>query len=159
MAAAFTLANLFIMIHKCLSVSFYFLLLFLQGWENDIEIAKRRAMLENKLILVEFSGSDWCGPCIRLRKEIFETREFKQFADSSLVLLNADFPRLKKNQLSKEQQKKNDQLAEDYNPEGIFPKTMLLTPGGKVIRTWDGYPNLALDQFINQLKSPPDARH
>lgn len=134
-----------------------FLLFLTPGWETDMGIAKQKASQEHKLILLEFSGSDWCGPCIRLRKEVFETAEFKKFSDSSLVLVNADFPRLKKNQLSKVQQHKNEELADEYNPDGIFPRTLLLAADGKVIRTWDGYPNLTAEQFINQIKPPPDA--
>ena len=135
----------------------FFLFLFSHGWENDLETAKHKAKQEHRLILLEFSGSDWCGPCIRLQKEVFETAEFKKYSDSSLVLLKADFPRLKKNKLSIEQQKKNDNLADEYNPDGIFPRTLLLAADGKVIKTWDGYPDMTADQFINQLKAPPDA--
>ena len=134
-----------------------FFLFLTPGWETDMGIAKQKAQQEHKMILLEFSGSDWCGPCIRLRKEIFETAEFTKFSDSSLVLVNADFPRLKKNQLSKVQQHKNDELADEYNPDGIFPRTLLLSADGKVIRTWDGYPNLTAEQFIYQIKPPPDA--
>ena len=90
--------------------------------------------------MLNFSGSDWCVPCINLRREIFESTSFKEFADNNLVLLNADFPRLKKNQLSKDQQKKNDQLADKYNPQGHFPYTLLLDAEGKVINAWDGLP-------------------
>jgi thioredoxin-related protein len=139
--------------------SFFFLAVFFasfinyNGWENDLDKAKKKAHAEHKLILLEFSGSDWCVPCIRLRKDIFETTSFSGFADSALVLLNADFPRLKKNQLSKEQQKKNDKLAEIYNPDGVFPITLLLDAEGKVLKTWEGYPNLSAEQFIAEVKA------
>ncbi len=122
------------------------------GWETDFENAKKKAVTEHKLILLNFSGSDWCGPCIKLHDEIFENSFFKNFADSNLVLINADFPRLKKNQLSKDQQKKNDKLADKYNPQGSFPCTVLLTAEGQVIKTWDGYPNETAGQFTGQLK-------
>ena len=108
------------------------LLLSLMGWETDFENAKKKAETEHKLILLNFSGSDWCGPCIRLHNEIFGNASFKNFAENNLVLINADFPRLKKNKLSKDQQKKNDKLADKYNPEGIFPYTVLLDAEGKV---------------------------
>lgn len=61
-------------------------------WETDIESAKHKAQDEHKFILLNFSGSDWCGPCIRMHKEIFESEEFKNYADRNLVLVNADFP-------------------------------------------------------------------
>lgn len=129
------------------------------GWETDFENAKKKAGQEHKLILLNFSGSDWCIPCIRLHDEIFEHTAFRNFADSNLVLINADFPRLKKNQLSKEQQKKNDKLADQYDPQGSFPFTVLLNPEGKVIKTWDGFPNKTAEQFAGQIKELINARN
>lgn len=121
-------------------------------WETDFEKAKQTALSENKFILLNFSGSDWCGPCIRLHKEIFESTVFEKYASESLVLLNADFPRLKKNQLSKEQQKKNDLLADTYNQEGSFPLTLLLNAEGKILKKWDGLPKGSPEEFTKQVK-------
>lgn len=121
-------------------------------WETDFEKAKQTALSENKFILLNFSGSDWCGPCIRLHKEIFETSVFEKYASENLVLLNADFPRLKKNQLSKEQQKKNDLLADTYNQEGSFPLTLLLNAEGKILKKWDGLPKGSPEEFTKQVK-------
>lgn len=104
-------------------------------WED----AKAQAKQENKLILLKFSGSDWCGPCIQLQKVILDDPAFAQFAQDKLVLFKADFPRQKKNRLSEEQQAVNDQLAETYNPEGEFPYMVLLDAEGKTLRTWHGY--------------------
>lgn len=122
------------------------------GWQTDLETAKKIAREKDRLILLNFSGSDWCGPCIRLRKEIFDANAFSQLADSALVLVSADFPRNKKNQLSKEQQRQNEALADQYNPQGKFPLTLLLTTEGKVIRSWDGYPADS-NQFLEQVKT------
>jgi thioredoxin-related protein len=135
------------------------LIILSNGWETDFEIAKERAQKEHKFILLNFSGSDWCIPCINLRRELFENPSFKDFSDSSLVLLNADFPRLKKNQLSKDQQKKNDQLADRYNPQGNFPYTLLLDAGGKVIHTWDGLPGGTPTEFISNVKDLMNANN
>ena len=129
------------------------------GWENDFDTARQKAKEQHRLILLEFSGSDWCGPCIRFRKEVLETPEFTRYAEENLVLLNADFPRLKKNQLSKEQQKKNDKLADLYNPGGIFPLTVLLDENGKKLKAWEGYPDLTVTAFIQQIKAFPHAGH
>ena len=128
-------------------------------WETDFNKAKHQAQNEHKYILLNFSGSDWCGPCIKMHKEIFESEVFDQYAKSNLILVNADFPRLKKNQLSKEQQYKNDQLAEMYNKEGKFPFTLLLTADGKVLRSWDGNPHLSADGFVNEVKVQMNANH
>src|SRR5438045_7147853 len=97
------------------------------GWETDFDLARQKAQQNHKYILLNFSGSDWCGPCIRLHDEIFESDVFKKMAATDLILVNADFPRLKKNQLPKEQQTQNDHLADQYNAKGSFPLTLLLT--------------------------------
>src|ERR1700759_2027156 len=106
-------------------------------WHGNMQEAMEIAQKEHRCILLNFSGSDWCGPCILLRKEVFDDPVFLAMADSSLVLVDADFPRMKKNQLSKELQQSNDKLADRYNPKGIFPLTLLLTAEGKVLRQWE----------------------
>ena len=110
-------------------------LVYAGNWDDT----KAQAKQENKLILLKFSGSDWCGPCIQLQKVIFDDPVFEQFAHEKLVLFKADFPRLKKNQLPKEQQAINDQLAETYNPEGEFPCMILIDAQGNTLRKWHGY--------------------
>jgi thioredoxin-related protein len=102
-------------------ILFSFLLMSFTNWETNFEKAKSIATKDHKYILLNFSGSDWCGPCIRMHKEIFENESFKQFAGEKLVMMNADFPRQKKNQLAKDLQKQNDQLADKYNSKGSFP--------------------------------------
>jgi len=121
-------------------------------WLTDFNNAKKIAAEKHQLILLNFSGSDWCGPCMRLKKEIFESAFFESFADSNLVLVNADFPRNKKNQLPKEQETQNEKLADEYNPNGQFPLTLLLNANGKIIKTWDGFPNMKPEDFVLQIK-------
>lgn len=134
------------------------ILLSFTNWQSDFTSAKQTAASQNKLILLNFSGSDWCGPCIMFRKEVLDDSIFQQFADSNLVMLNADFPRQKKNQLSKEQQKQNSELADLYNKTGIFPKTLLLSAEGKVLKVWEGKPKENTNEFIQQIKSIIDTR-
>jgi len=122
-------------------------------WLGDINTATAEATKSKELILVNFSGSDWCGPCIRLRKEILESETFTSYAAEHLVLVRADFPRQKKNQLDKEQVKRNEALADKYNPEGKFPFTLLIDGQGKVLKTWDGFPNESPEQFTAQVKA------
>jgi thioredoxin-related protein len=132
-------------------------LLFSNGaWETDFDKARRSAQSEHKLILLNFSGSDWCGPCIRMHTDIFESSSFTQYADEHLVLVNADFPRLKKHALSKDQQLKNDQLAEKYDKDGIFPLTVLLNADGKVLKEWQGLPPISAEAFTAQVKAAVD---
>src|SRR5476649_2907169 len=99
-------------------------------WSGDFSDAQKQAAQEHKLILINFSGSDWCGPCIRLRKEILESSTFESYASDHLVLVRADFPRKKKNQLDATQVKRNEALADKYNPDGKFPFTLLLDKNG-----------------------------
>ena len=126
-------------------------------WQTDFEKAKAQAKSENKLILLNFSGSDWCGPCIRLKKDIFERATFVNYAEENLVLVNADFPRLKKNMLSKELQKQNEALADTYNSSGAFPLTLLLNADGKVLKKWEGLPAMSPEEFTNDIKAAIDA--
>lgn len=130
----------------CLSIPFT------QEWLTDLNKGMEIARDQKKLVLLNFSGSDWCAPCVRLKKEIFQSEEFNQAATNSLVLVNADFPRNKKNQLSKEQQRLNDELAERYNSSGKFPYTLLLDADGKVLYAWDGFPPGGKPVFLEELK-------
>ncbi len=122
-------------------------------WLHSLEAAQKAAQEKHKFILLNFSGSDWCGPCIRLHQEIFGSPAFEAFAAEELVLLQADFPRKKKNQLSKEQQAANDKLADRYNQAGNFPSTVLLNADGKVIKVWDGYPKQGAAAFMEEINS------
>ncbi|MFM6947872.1 MAG: thioredoxin family protein [Aquirufa sp.] len=136
-----------------MKLAFLFLLqvLFLGDWGLDFNQAVTESKQNNKLILLNFSGSDWCGPCIKLKKDVFESAEFKNFSTEKLVLVRADFPRLKKNQLDKFQQDKNDILAEKYNPNGKFPLTVLIDSNGKVLHEWEGY-QASIPKFIAEIK-------
>jgi thioredoxin-related protein len=122
------------------------------NWQPDFETAKKVAAEKHQLILLNFSGSDWCGPCIRMKKEVFENESFSKMADSSLVLLNADFPRTRKKQLTTKQQDNNDKLAEIYNPSGKFPFTVLMNADGKVLKSWDGLPSENAMEFTAIVK-------
>lgn len=121
-------------------------------WLTNMDQAKQEAQKEHKYIILNFSGSDWCGPCIRMHEEIFGSTVFKEYAEPNLVMVNADFPRKKKNQLSKDQQKLNDTMADQYNPKGIFPYTLLLDQNGKVIKSWEGFYEEGPDSFTAEVK-------
>ena len=143
---------------KYLLILLAFVAMSFNVWQPDFEKAKQVAKEKNELILLNFSGSDWCGPCIRMRKEILDNEAFTQMADNSLVLVNADFPRNKKNQPDKNTQKQNEALADKYNAEGKFPFTLLLDANGNVLKTWDGLPNETAAEFAAQIKNICDAR-
>lgn len=127
------------------------LFLYTVNWLGDFNQATAEAAKTHKLILINFSGSDWCVPCIRERKEILETAVFENYAEGHLILVRADFPRQHKNQLSKEQVKRNEDLADKYNPLGKFPYTLLVDEHGKVVKEWDGFPNVSPEKFVEQI--------
>lgn len=138
---------------KLLLITLLFILPGSLSWMNNFTQAQQQAKTTHQQILVNFSGSDWCGPCIRLRKEILESEAFEIYAKTHLVLVRADFPRQKKNQLSADQIKLNENLAEKYNPDGKFPYTLLLDENGKVLKSWDGYPNQTPEKFVQEITS------
>lgn len=122
-----------------------------QSWLTDWQQATQKATQENKYILLNFSGSDWCAPCIKMKKEVFESEAFLTLAEKKLILVRADFPRSKKNQLTKEQVEHNEKLAEKYNPTGKFPLTLVVDANGKVVKEWDGYVFASQDKFMAEL--------
>lgn len=121
-------------------------------WLGDFTEAQNKAKENHRMILINFSGSDWCGPCIQMHAAIFEQNDFKAFADKNLVLLKADFPRLAKNKLTTQQLKKNNDLAVKYNPDGDFPFTLLLDENLKILKIWSGNPGLNSVAFIKEIK-------
>jgi len=124
--------------------------------QSRLENAKKTASEKNELILLNFSGSDWCIPCIKLHKNIIETDEFKKLETENVVVyINADFPRNKKNQLSAELKKENASLADQYNQKGLFPYTILLNSEGEILKSWEGLPSenaLAFSKEIRDIK-------
>ena len=101
-----------------------------EGWLDDFEKAKAQAKAENKKILLDFTGSDWCGWCIKLNKEVFSQQEFQDYAAKNLVLMEVDFPQTKA--LSAEVKKQNDKLQTKYKIEG-YPTIIVLNSEGKKV--------------------------
>ncbi len=122
-------------------------------WEPSFENAKKTAKEKHELILLNFSGSDWCGPCIVTRKQYLETNVFGEMAKDNLVLVNADFPRKKKNMGTAEQIKRNEALAEKYNKNGIFPLTLILNADGKVLKSWEGKPDVSVEKWVAEIQA------
>jgi len=123
---------------------------FAQNWQLNFDDAKTLAAKENKNIILVFSGSDWCAPCIKLDKGIWQSEEFKSEAASKWILVRADFPKKKQNALTEAQQKQNDGLAEKYNGEGNFPLVVVLDSNGKVLGK-TGYKNISPVEYITLL--------
>jgi thioredoxin-related protein len=121
------------------------------AWQTDFKAALEKAKAEKKYVLVDFTGSDWCGWCIRLHKEVFDKEPFKSEAAKQYVLVELDFPHEK--ELSKELKKQNTELSEKYKVQG-FPTVLLMDGEGKVIaRT--GYRPGGPEDYLKQLAEFP----
>lgn len=121
------------------------------GWVTDQPKALETAKAGKKLVLMDFTGSDWCGWCIKLDKEVFSTPEFRTYAEKNLVLLELDFPRRK--ELSPETRKQNEGLAKQYNIQG-FPTVLVLNAEGKKVGEL-GYMEGGPKKFIAALEALP----
>ncbi len=120
-----------------------------EGWMTDFEKAKEIAKEKNLPILIDFSGSDWCGWCVKLDKEVFSQKVFKEYAKDNLVMVLADFPRDKSNQ-SAELQKQNEKLSKEFGVRG-FPTVYLLNSAGKPVAK-TGYEPGGPEAYIAHIK-------
>lgn len=117
------------------------------GWSDDYEKAMAQAKAEKKNVLLDFTGSDWCGWCIRLNDEVFSKAEFKKYAKDNLVLVEVDFPQGKR--LPKKVKEQNDKLQKDHGVRG-FPTIVVLDPEGKKLGQL-GYMEGGPKNFIAKL--------
>ena len=121
-----------------------------QNWQTNFTKAKEIATNDNKYIVLVFQGSDWCGPCIKLDREIWSSEVFKAYANEHYIMLQADFPRRKKNALSVSQTEANAKLAEAYNKNGIFPFVVVLDRKGKILGQ-TGYKKTTPQAYIDEI--------
>jgi thioredoxin-related protein len=119
-------------------------------WLTDLPTAQAKAKRESKLVLMDFTGSDWCGWCIKMKKESLDKPEFSQYATKNLVLVEVDFPNQKK--LSAEQKKANDALKSKYNVEG-YPTFVITDADGKELGRQVGYLEGGPQAFIDKITS------
>ena len=124
------------------------------GWSDNFESVLKTAKAEKKHVLIDFTGSDWCGWCIRLNEEVFSKTAFKKYAKENLVLLEIDFPARKKQ--SNELKAQNEALSEKYDIKG-FPTIILLNPEGELVaRT--GYQAGGAEAYVKHLQSLIDKK-
>lgn len=121
---------------------------FPQVSEDESEVFSNATSLSRPVLLI-FSGSDWCLPCIKFHKQILSDTSFRKFADKNLLMLKADFPQKRK--LSKGLELQNEKLAERYNPNGIFPNLILLNPDNSIIGSIT-YTNQSPEEFTVEVK-------
>ncbi len=114
------------------------------GWTDNYEKALAQAKTEKKLVLLDFTGSDWCGWCIKLDKEVFSKADFKAFAKDNVVGVTLDFPHGKK--LPKHTVDQNAKLKSEHGVSG-FPTLVLVDADGKAINKWGGYSATFFDEL------------
>jgi len=123
------------------------------GWITDYKKAQQEAKADHRLVLLNFTGSDWCGYCVQLDRAILSKPELKDYAGKNLVLLEIDFPRRngpRWNAQSIELKKQNMELAEKYDVQG-FPTLVLLDGDGKTVWKYEGYFSGGVTAFLAEL--------
>ena len=130
-----------------------------EGWLADLDTGKKQAAAENKAVLVEFTGSDWCPPCMALRKNVLMTPAFNEYATKNFVLVELDFPNSKPQ--TPEEKQKNEAWGKQYNVTG-FPTVLVMDPQGNAYGGFfGGRPNLdavktPLDEALQTMKTVKD---
>lgn len=117
------------------------------GWDDDYEKSLAKGKTESKMVLLDFTGSDWCGWCIKLDKEVFSQKAFKDYAKDNLVLVELDFPQSKSQ--TKKLKEQNEKLSKEYNVQG-YPTIIVLDSEGKKLGQL-GYLEGGPDAFIAEL--------
>jgi thioredoxin-related protein len=123
-----------------LLIAFSFVTTIARGseWQTDYEQALATAKAAKKCVLLNFTGSDWCGPCIELRKVVFSKAAFLNYAKANLILVELDYPRRKA--LPEKVVKQNERLMQQYGiDKSGYPTVILLNPDGKSLGQLEGY--------------------
>ncbi|MGA3164425.1 MAG: thioredoxin family protein [Verrucomicrobiota bacterium] len=118
-------------------------------WLTDLPKAEAKAKAENKIVLVDFTGSDWCGWCIKFKKEVLDTAEFQEYAAKNVVLVELDYPHKKVQ--ADDLKKANAALKTQFNVHG-FPTLLVLDKNGKEIGRQVGYSKGGPQAFIAKLE-------
>jgi protein disulfide-isomerase len=119
------------------------------GWLSDYKRAQQEAKANHKFVLLDFTGSDWCGWCKKFDREVLSQPQFKDYARNNLVLVELDFPRAK--QQSSELKRQNLELARQYEVVG-FPTIVVLDSDGQKLWRYDGYFPKGAAAFIAELE-------
>jgi len=119
-------------------------------WLTDLAKAKEQAKTEKKMILMDFTGSDWCTPCKALHKNVLTSAEFVEYAGKNLILVEVDFPNKKAQSL--ELKEANAELAKKFDISG-YPTVIVLDSSGKELTKQVGYGGEKTDAFIAKLEA------
>lgn len=118
-------------------------------WLTDLPAAQAQAKAQSKIVLMDFTGSDWCPWCIKFKKEVLDAKEFQDYAKQNVVEVEVDYPR--KTTQSADLKKANEALKDQYKIEG-FPTLVVLDQNGKEIGRQVGYAEGGPKAFIAQLE-------
>jgi protein disulfide-isomerase len=119
-----------------------------EAWQTDLPKALAQAKTEKKLVLLDFTGSDWCPPCKNLHKTVLTSEEFNKFAKENLVLVELDFPKSKPQ--SDELKAANKELSKKYEIRG-FPTIIVLDADGKELFKKVGYGGTPAKDYVAEL--------
>ncbi|MFN7562312.1 MAG: thioredoxin family protein [Prosthecobacter sp.] len=120
------------------------------GWEDNYDKALAEAKETNKLVLLDFTGSDWCGWCMKLDEEVFSKSDFKKYAKANLVLVELDYPRGKSQ--TKKLKEQNAALKSKFGISG-YPTLIVVDAEGKEQARWGGYSKTFLDELKDKVGS------
>lgn len=116
-----------------------------EGWMTNVDEAKKLAKKENKSLFIEFTGSDWCPPCMMMAKNVFSKEEFLKGAQKNFILVKIDVP-----QGDEELAEKNGKVVEEFNVQG-FPTIVLLGPDGEEFSRFIASQHNSVDKMLGQL--------
>jgi thioredoxin-related protein len=124
--------------------------IYASDWTTDYKAALAQAKAQQKLVLLDFTGSDWCGFCQLLEKEVFTQPEFHHYADQAFILVTVDYPH--GTQLPDDLKQQNAALKQQLHPDG-FPTLVVVDSDGKELGRKVGYkPGSGPQAVIDELK-------
>lgn len=119
-----------------------------ENWSRNLEAAQAKAKPDGKLVFVDFTGSDWCPPCIALHKNVFTKKPFLDFAKAHLELVVLDFPKRK----MEETQSAYNQNLSNKHKVSSFPTVIVMDAAGKVLHRQNGYSDMDAEAYVADLK-------
>ena len=125
------------------------------NWLTDFSVAKQQSADNGKPILLFFTGSDWCPPCIRMKERVLNTEEFADFAKEHLVLVELDFPR--RTEIDADLEKRNRAMADEYEIAG-FPTFILVQEEGKELARFSGFRRGGIASLIQWVEDAQTAQ-
>ena len=125
------------------------------GWLENFAEAQKLSKEEGKPLLLDFTGSDWCGFCIRLDREVFSKAAFRDFAEKNFVLMEVDYPRNKPQTPALVAQ--NERLDRQFKIQS-YPTLVVLSPTGKVLKRWEEVPADLLRELKDLVPGKGDSK-